>query len=93
MLKEKHFEIKTKSYHSRRKTSEVERTFKNLGVNTPEIIDKPIEEIINGQLDIKLELFIEEKLDALFKTIESRKAAGLEIWKTRKFDDINFLTQ
>ena len=36
---------------------------------------------INGQLDIKLGQFIEEKLDTVLKTIKSWKASGLnEIW-------------
>ena len=44
-------------------------------------------------MDIKLSQIIDEELDAVLKNIKSRKAAGfnkifLEVWKTRKFDDI-----
>ena len=46
-----------------------------------------------SQLKIKLGLLIREELDASLKKIKSRKAAhlyevSLEIWKTRKFEDI-----
>ena len=67
--------------------------FKYLLGNPSEITDKPIDEIINGQLDIKLGHFMEKKLDAVLKTIQSRKAAVLdeippEVLNTRKFDNI-----
>ena len=38
---------------------------KNLLGNSPEIIDKPTENNINSQLDIKLGRFTEEELDAV----------------------------
>ena len=34
---------------------------------SPEITDKPIHKITNGQLDIKLKQFTEEKLDTVLK--------------------------
>ena len=37
---------KIKSCHPRRKTSEVERTFKNLFGKLPEVTNKPTEEIL-----------------------------------------------
>ena len=36
--------------------------FKNLLENTPEIMDKPTKEIINGQQDIKLKQLLQRKL-------------------------------
>ena len=51
---------------------------KNLHRNCPEITAKPIQKFINCQLDIKLGQFSEEELDAVLKTIKSRKTAGLE---------------
>ena len=67
--------------------------FKNLIGNCPENIDKPMKKIINSQLDIKLGQFTEEEHDAVHNKIKSRKVAGLnkillEVWKTRKFDNI-----
>ena len=49
--------------------------------------------IINNQLDIKLEHFMQEELNVVLIKIKNRKAAGLdeippEVWKTRKFDDL-----
>ena len=61
----------------------------------PEVSDKPIQKIIDCQLDIKVGQFIEEELGIVLKKIyiKNRKAAGLdeipaEVWKTSKFDDI-----
>ena len=67
--------------------------FKNLFKNSPEITIKltlPQRKIINGQLDMKLGQFTEEKLDAVLKKITSRKTPGFnkilsEVWKTRKY--------
>ena len=58
-------------------------------------MDEPIKKIIDNQLDINLEQFTQEELDVLQAKIKSKKAAGLdeihpEVWKTRKFDDIQF---
>ena len=50
--REKHLESKTKSCSLKRKTSEVERMFKESSGIPPEITDKPTEEILNGQLDV-----------------------------------------
>ena len=66
--------------------------FKNLPVKAPKFTDKPTEEIIYVQLNIKLEHFKNE-LDSVLKIIKSRKVAdldkiSLEVWKTRQFDDI-----
>ena len=54
--------------------------------------------MINGHLDIKVEQFTDESLDANLKKlknqkIKSKKAAGLdeippEVQKTKKFDDV-----
>ena len=69
--KGKYLKIITESCQSRRKTSEVKRTFQE----SPE---KSISEIINDQLDIKLRRFTEDELDTVLKTIKSRKAVGLD---------------
>ena len=55
--------------------------------------DKWTENVIHGQLDIKLGRFMENELYTILKSIKSRKAAGLdeippEVWKTRKSDYI-----
>ena len=47
--------------------SKVEKTFQE----SLDITDKPIENIINSQLDIKLGQFMEEKFDAVVKIIKS----------------------
>ena len=70
-----------------------DRFIRNLLGKLREITDKPFEEIIDGQLDIKLGQFTEKELDAVLKKIKRRKAAGLddippEVWKTRKLDVI-----
>ena len=93
---EKNLESKTKSCQPRLKISKVEKHFKNLLGNPPEITDKPAEKIINSQLNIKLGQFMDEELDAILTKIKSRKAAGFneispEVWKTRKFDAIHQL--
>ena len=46
--------------------------------------------------DIKVGQFMQEELNSVLKKIKNRKAAGLneiplEVWKTRKFDDILLL--
>ena len=52
---------------------------------------KPIQKLINCQLDIKLGQFMEEELEAVLKKkLKNRKVAGLdeippEVWKTIKF--------
>ena len=61
--------------------------------NPPEIREKPIQEIISGQLDIKLRPFIGEELDVVLKKIKNRRAVDFdkipaEVWKKRKFDSI-----
>ena len=74
---------------------------KNLLGNPLEITDKLIKKIITGQLDIKLEQFTKEELDAVLKkkkNIQNKKAASLdkipsEIWKARKFDDPSLTMQ
>ena len=60
--KEEHIESKTKSCPSRRKTSEMKRIYQ-------EFADK---------LDIKLEQFMEEEIDAGLKKIFNRKVTGLD---------------
>ena len=67
--------------------------FENLLGNPPKITHEPITRIISKQLDIKLGPFTQEELDSVLRKIKNRKAAGLdeiplEVWKTRKFDDI-----
>ena len=57
------------------------------------ITDKPIQNIIGSQLDIKFGQFTKEELDAILKIIQNRKAAVLnritpEVCKARKFDNI-----
>ena len=47
--------------------------FKNLLGKPPEIIDKPIQKIINEPLDIKLRQFTEKELDAVLKKIKAEK--------------------
>ena len=52
-----------------------------------------MEEIINEKLDVKLGQFMEDKLDAVPKSIKSRAATGLfeippEVLKTEKFNKI-----
>ena len=84
---------KLKSYQSRKRRQKWKEHLKNLHGKHLEIKDKPSEEIIHSQLDIKLGHLTKDKLGAVLKTVESRKAAGLdeitpEVWKTRKFDDI-----
>ena len=68
------------------------RSGKNQLGNPPEITDKQTENIINGQVDIKLGQFAEGKKSVL-KKMKSIKAAGLDVipfivWKAKKFDDI-----
>ena len=60
---------------------------------SPKVMDEPITKILCDQLDIKLEPFTQEELDAVLRKINNSKAAGLneispEVWKTRKFDNI-----
>ena len=66
--------------------------FKNLLGRSLKVTDKPISEIIDNQLDIKLGQFTQEGLDVVLIKIKNRKAAGLDeippdVWKTRKFND------
>ena len=73
---------------SKKKDFKKERTFQKSVGNSPKITDKPTKEIINNQLDIKL-----EEIYAVLKKMKSRKFAGFEkilpeVWKTRKFDNI-----
>ena len=65
----------------------------NLLGNPLKVTHEPITRIISKQLDIKLGLFTQEKLDLVLRKIKNRKAAGLdeippEVWKTRQFDNI-----
>ena len=65
--------------------------FKNLIGKSSKVTDKPITKIINKQLDIHLERFIQEVFDVVLRKIKNRKAAGLdeipsEVWKTKKFN-------
>ena len=67
--------------------------FKNLLGKSPKVTDEPITKIIKNQLDIKLGLFTQEKLNIVLRKIKNRKAVGLdeiplEVWRTRKFDDL-----
>ena len=45
---------------------------------SPEIMYKPIMKIINNQLDIKLEQFMQEELDVVRRKIKNRKAPSLD---------------
>ena len=70
-----------------------EQHFENLLGKPPKVTHETITRIISKQLDIKLGPFTPEELDSVLRKIKNRKAAGLdeippEIWKTRKFDDI-----
>ena len=47
-MKEKHIESKTKNILPRKRFQKWKDHFKNLLVNSPEIIDKSIEKIINS---------------------------------------------
>ena len=54
---------------------------------------EPIIKIINNLVDIKLGQFTHEELNVVLTKIINKKAACLdeippEVWKTRKFDDI-----
>ena len=66
--------------------------FKNLLGKSLKVTDKPITE--NGyQHDIKLEHFTQGELFVILTKIKNRKAAHLdekpiEVWQTRKFDDL-----
>ena len=71
----------------------MERTFRESIEKPSEITEKPAEEIIQDQLDIKLGHSTEGEFDIVPKTIKITKLEGLdeipaEIWKTRKFVDI-----
>ena len=68
--------------------------FENLRGNTLKVTQEPITRSISKQLDIKLGLFTQEKLNSVLRK-KNRKAAGLavippppEVWKTRQFDEI-----
>ena len=56
---------KLKAASQKERLQKWKQHFKILLGNPPEIIDRPIEEIINGWLDIKLEYIIEDELDAV----------------------------
>ena len=67
--------------------------FKNLLGNSPKVMDEPIMKIISNQLDIKLGQFMQEELNVVQRKIKNRQVAGLdqiplEVWETRKFDNI-----
>ena len=67
--------------------------YKNLLGKSLKVTDKPIIKIIDNQADIRLGKFTQEKLDVVQRKIKNGKAVGLdeippEIWKTRKFDDL-----
>ena len=66
--------------------------FKPQQGNSPTVTHKPMTEIINRQLDMKLGQFTQEELNVILTKIKSRKTASLdgknpEAWKTRKFHD------
>ena len=65
--------------------------FKILLETPPEITEAITEEVIDDQVDIKLELFMEDEFNVVWISIKFRKIAVLnsvppEIRKTRKFD-------
>ena len=66
--------------------------FKNVLGKSPKITDESITKRVRNQLDIKLGQFTLGELYVVLTKIKNRKAEGLEIllelWKTRKFDDI-----
>ena len=47
--------------------------FKDVLENSPEITDKPTEEIIDGQLEIQLGHFTEDELETVLKTLKAEK--------------------
>ena len=94
--KEEHLEHKNKICQLKKRWQLWKLHFKNHIGNSHKVTDKPITKIINGQLEIKLEQFIElYGLNEVPTKIKSRKAAGVneiptEVWKTRKSDDLLF---
>ena len=84
---------KLKAANQQERVKQWKQHFENLLGNPPKITHEPITRIISKQLDIKLGLFTQEKLDSVLRKIKIRKAAGLdeippEVWKTRQFDNI-----
>ena len=71
---EKHPESKTKSYQPRRKTSAVERRFRESAGKPFKNHGKRTKKIINDQLHIKLGQFTEEELDAILKKNKTLKS-------------------
>ena len=67
---------KKKKEQLKKNTSEVERSLYLLE-NPAEITNKVTEEIINGQIDIKLGHLTDDKGDVVLKAIKRRKYAGL----------------
>ena len=66
--------------------------FKNMLGKSPKVTDKLIMKIINNQLEIKLEQFLQVEFKIVQTKIKNRKAASLievpsEVRKTRKFDE------
>ena len=59
--------IKLKATSQEERLQKWKEYFKNLLGNLSKITDKPIQKIINGQLDIKLGQLTEEKFDAVLK--------------------------
>ena len=73
--------VRKKDFTSRKNVSRI------WSENVPKSLKKLSKKIINGQVDVKLEL------NAVWKKVKNRKAAGLneivsKFWKTREFDDI-----
>ena len=66
--------------------------FKKLLGKSPKVTNKAITKFINNQLDIKQELFTQEKLGVVRRKIKNRKAdfgeISPELWKTKKIDNL-----
>ena len=65
--KKGHFKGKTKSFSQEEILHKWKENFNNILGDSPEITDKPIQKIINSQLDIRLGPFTEKELDAELK--------------------------
>ena len=86
LIKFNNFKLKAASQEE--KFPEWKEHFKNLFENPPEITEKSIQKIVDGQQDIKLKQFMEEELYAVLKKIKNRKSANLneippDVCKTR----------
>ena len=69
-----------------------QKHFQGLYGKPPDILNKPTEKIVDGQLDIKTEPFTMKELKEAISKTKNKKAAGLdgippEVWKTEHFNN------